>query len=418
MTPTSSHRIILPDRLDLSLVREGPESGDWAWDTQARELIVEATRPIVHAEPAALAALAAWANYQRAKGRELHIHDSMKSPYAWEFGILQALSGRASTQGTSVNYLPPTVIPSTEANPALFARLGPLLHSLSGEQKNVVLHCLAEMLRNVHEHADCPRGAVVCCSHFPNSDRLSLAIVDTGQGVPRNIRLRHGMAISDDRAIEMATEFGISGATSSRDNNAGLGLFIARSTTWDTGGLFTLVSGEGFVRNGQGEEVVRGKPRAAWQGTVVALSFKPSQSLSAWTRNDTLMRRTNLTKPKVQPVRWGPPPPGSRQITITPVAAELIEDKEKAKTLRDKELIPELEAGRPVGIDLRSARLITHSFIHALLYKAFSVLGERARTLLYIQAEERRVKDVIRIVAWYAQEERKTPEAAPLSAPE
>ncbi|HYO55496.1 hypothetical protein [Archangium sp.] len=210
MTETSSHRIILPDRLDLALVREGPESGDWAWDTQVREIIVEATRPIVHAEPAALAALAAWANYQRANGRELHIHDSLKSPYAWEFGILQALSGRASTLAASDTYLPPTVILSPEANAALFSRLGPLLHLLNGEQKNVVLHCLAELLRNVHEHARCPRGAVVCCSHFPNSDRLSLAVVDTGQGVPNNIRARHGTELSDEHAIEMSTEFGIS----------------------------------------------------------------------------------------------------------------------------------------------------------------------------------------------------------------
>lgn len=192
-----SYRILLPERLSLSLVSEGPETGDWGWE-QKGDVLLEASRPISHAEPAALAALAAWADYLRSQGCKFHIGDSLKSPYAWKYGVLAALGGKASTLPSDAWFLPPTIIRSTEEHATFFNnRLSPLLHPLSEKQRDVLLHCLGEMLRNVHEHASSPLGAYVCCSHFPKADRISVAIVDTGVGIPTTIRGRYAKDLTD-----------------------------------------------------------------------------------------------------------------------------------------------------------------------------------------------------------------------------
>lgn len=404
MSLQSSCRVLLPERLSLNLVSEGPETGDWNWDERGT-VHVDASAPISHAEPAAMAALAAWTAHLRAQGCTVHVSDGLKSPYAWKYGVLSSLAGRAPPPAPSNDYLPPTVVRSPQEHEALFDRLAPLLHPLSQVQRGVLLQCLGEMLRNVHEHSSSPLGAYVCCSHFPKADRISVAIVDTGVGIPTTIRGRYTSQLSDAQSISLATQWRVSGATAT-ENNAGFGLFVARSTTYDTRGLFTVVSGSGLVRSVREEEdLVLEVPRASWRGTIVALAFTPSQTHAAWTRTNKLLQ-ANISNRKLQPVQWGSPPDGAQRVEIPPTAAGLVEDKEVAKRLRDSVLLPELQAERPVGIDLTKARVITHSFTHALLYKLFILLGEKARRLIHVQAKEPQVKDVVRVVAWYALQER------------
>jgi anti-sigma regulatory factor (Ser/Thr protein kinase) len=325
MHPRSSRRIVLPERLTLSLASEGPESGDWAWE-EVEDIQLEASRPISHAEPAALALLAAWSAHQRARGCTVHIGDSVKSPYAWKYGLLATLAGRMATSNPDpFFFFPSTAVHSPEEHAALFNRLSPLLHALSQKQREVLLHCLAEMLRNVDEHASSPVGAYVCCSHFPKTGRLSMAIVDTGVGIPTTIRNRYSTVRTDEQAIDWATQWKVSGSTATA-NNGGFGLFIARSTTRDTGGLFTVVSGRGMVRSSREEESVSGNPRALWQGTIVALSFRSSLSQEAWTRTNQLLSSnpSNGALPHRARSAWKsrPPPLGSSRTRRWPRSSE------------------------------------------------------------------------------------------------
>src|SRR5687767_3653051 len=75
--------IVLPADLLLGTAIMGPQSANWHWDQPDGTVEIKAVSGISHAEPAALAALAAWADYQRAKGLTLRLDDSLKSPYAW-----------------------------------------------------------------------------------------------------------------------------------------------------------------------------------------------------------------------------------------------------------------------------------------------------------------------------------------------
>jgi hypothetical protein len=194
----------------------------------------------------------------------------------------------------------------------------------------------------------------------------------------------------------------VSGASATEDN-AGIGLFYVRSAATHTGGRFTLISGTAQVKSTRPGDEDSVAITAPWKGTIVALSFRPSLAHKAWAQTEKLLA-ADLDNRKTQPVQWTSPPPEVRRLEIAPSAAGLVEDKSQARRLRDEMLLPELSAGRPVSIDLTKARLITHSFVHTLLHEAFRQLGSRSQELLYVQAKEPPVKDMIRIVARYARE--------------
>lgn len=394
--------IVLPESLLLGLAGEGPIGGTWRWEEPHSHLRIRSERPVTHAEPAALACLAAWSTHLRSRGVTLHIDDSLKSPYLWRTGLLSALAGRPSAGIPQEDYLPPTRITSQEERPELFRRLTPILRLQDDNQRAVVLKCVGEILNNVHEHSNSESGAFVCCSYFPQSDRVSLAVADTGNGVPSDIRRKHGMDLTDTQALNAAIQWRVSGASATQDN-AGIGLFYVRSAAINTGGQFVLLSGSGQIRSTRPEEEEVAQLATPWRGTLVAVSFRPSQAQKVWAQTEALLA-ADLDNRKSQPVQWTPPPPDARQVEITPAAAGLVEDKSQARRIRDELLLPEVTAGRPVCIKLSEVRLITHSFVHTLFYAAFRQLGNRSRELIYVQAREPRVKDMIRIVARYARE--------------
>lgn len=413
--------ITVPDDLLLGTVIEGPVSGDWVWDQAPGTLTVKAKAPISHAEPAALAALAAWADFQRARGVTLELDDSLKSPYAWRIALLASLAGRSLTSPSSVtDFLQPTPVRTVAENTALLQAIGPLLNLSTEQQRVTVISCLSEILRNVVEHAESERGAYVCCSHFRKADRVSIAVVDTGVGVPTTIRRKYGASLTDSQAIEAAVQWRVTGASATTSaggsfglaSNYGVGLYYARSAAVHTGGQFALISDQGYVRSEQPESVLPGQTRSRWRGTAVAISFRPSRATDAWqkTREALATPRTNR---KVQIVSWGPPPTGAKRVVITPTVAGFVEDKDQANRVRETVILPEVSAGRPVGIDLTQARIISHTFAHALLYMPVIVAGQAAKQLLYIHVKEPQVRDIIRIVAQYASGEARTEENEP-----
>lgn len=242
--------LILPSQLRFDTVINGPASPDWLWDLQQETIRIAAERPITNADPTALAALAAWADFQRARGIVLNIDDSVKSPYAWRFGLLSALAGRFVTSLPKVpNYLPPAQVRVDADKTAVLRDIAPLLHLTAPDQQSVVYQCLSEILRNVVEHANSYRGAFVCCSHYPAADRVHIAVVDTGVGVPATICRKYG-ALTDKQAIEAAIQWRVTGAIDVNpfggsvgvSNNAGIGLYYVRSAATHTNGTFSLAS--------------------------------------------------------------------------------------------------------------------------------------------------------------------------------
>ena len=59
-----------------------------------------------------------------------------------------------------------------------------------------------------------------------------------------------------------------------------------------------------------------------------------------------------------------------RKIELMPGIEGFAEDKDQAKTLRLRKLLPALERGENIVLDFRHVKYVTQSFIHALLGEA------------------------------------------------
>jgi len=405
-------RLELPSALVLDTILSGDEIRDWCWDCHEASIEVCAPHgPIQHAEPSALAAIAAWATYHRHRGRSIQIHDSVKSPYTWRFGLLSALSGSTENSARATRFLPPTQIASESSIPMEIERTVDLLGLTSQGSRAGVAKSISEAVRNVFEHANAADGAFLCASYFQAADRLSIAVADAGIGVPATIRPRYGSKLSDAEANLLATELKVTGARPSPRyggaiSNAGVGLYYLRTVSFRSKGLFALLSGTAAVRDGgNGLPPTTAPSRAAWKGTVVAVTLSASRADEIMNTTHEIFARGLSGDRKRQIIGFGHPPPGAELITITPTVVGLIEDKAQARRLRDTVILPAIKAGQPVGIDLRAGQLVTHSFTHALLFAAIREAGADAKRLLFVRASTNQVRDTVRLVSWYATNE-------------
>jgi anti-sigma regulatory factor (Ser/Thr protein kinase) len=385
---------------------------DRAWEPTAQEVEVWACGPIEHAEPPCLVALAAWAARMRERGVRIRVHDSIKGPYAWQLGLLNVLAGKRAGHGLA-NYVPPTVVRTKEDKEQLLQGAPHVLGLSALSQRSTFQHIVSEALRNVVEHARVS-DAFVCGSYFPSSSRVTVSIADLGLGVPGTIRGRLGEELSDMDANRFAVECMVSGATST-DDNAGLGLYVMRTIAGRTGGLFTLLSRSAYVQGASHMSDVDARLAGrAWPGTIVTVTFDPSRGDEAMRSTEEALSQGFDTNRKRQPVAWGPPPSGAASFAFSSVDGTLVEDKDEAKRVREEQLLPTLASGAPFGIDLSEANIVTHSFVHALLYKAVILYGEITPRKLYVQATSRQVKHAVRLVGAYAMQQREDAEKAPV----
>ncbi len=403
--------LVLPGNLTLGCCLEGSDALEWPWAQRDETVTVRCLGTISHAEPMPIAMLAAWADYELARGVRIVVEDSVKSEYTWKYGLLSSLAGRPPPPtGPNARYLPPTRVTNVEERQSLLAEVGPRLGLEEEAQRLALQECLSEMLRNVDEHADAERGGFVCASHFPTLDRVSIAIVDTGVGVPTTVRNKHGLELSDDRAVDAALTFGVTGSRARKPfggsagtvDNAGVGLYMVRSASTLAGGLFSIVSAGAFARSDRIDSVATGQARFPWTGTAVAITFRPSRARAAIEKRTALLPKADR---KREIVSWGPGPQGCVTVTIRPTVSHLAEDKDAARRVRDELLLPEVRAGRPVCVDLREPRVATHTFVHALLYEVIGQAGADAARLIHVHARERQIKDVVRLVAQYARDD-------------
>ena len=379
----------------------GDGIADWHWDCPDSEIEVAASAPIEHAEPAPLAALAAWAAHQRANGKIIRVADSVRSPYAWRFGILSALTGAPASSQAATRFLPPTQIESdVTLSDVLEHTVGTLGLTALGVRVGTI-KAMSEAIRNVFEHSASPHGAFVCASYFPARDRVSFAVADTGVGVPSTIRRRYGLSLTDAQANETAIQLKTSAGSPA--DNAGIGLFFLRTMSARSSGLFALVSGSAFVKGASDYSApqVSSSP-VRWNGTVVSVTLSASRADDTMNAVRLILERGLSADRKQQLVTFGDPPPGVEVVRIEPTAAGIIEDKTQARLAREQVLLPAVATGRPVAVDLSAGQAVTHSFVHALLFAVIKQAGERSRQLVFVRAATGQVRDTVRLVAWDA----------------
>lgn len=90
------------------------------------------------------------------------------------------------------------------------------------------------------------------------------------------------------------------------------------------------------------------------------------------------------------------------EIKIPSGASGFVEDKDLAKDLRKREIIPALESGDSIILDFSDVKYATQSFIHALVGEALKRFGEGALDRIEFRQCSQQLKSVIELVVAYS----------------
>lgn len=163
------------------------------------------------------------------------LFDFLKTPSPFKYNKIEE-AGR---------FIPLRIIKTGENQSKFIADIVPLLH-LPENKARIVRYVIGELLRNVLEHSYSANGAIAAAQYYPRSNKVSLAICDTGIGVWKSIS-QSWAPKTDLEAINLALTPGITGTTKKEGGtfeNAGAGLFYIRSIAKTTRNYFLIYSGK------------------------------------------------------------------------------------------------------------------------------------------------------------------------------
>ncbi len=93
-----------------------------------------------------------------------------------------------------------------------------------------------------------------------------------------------------------------------------------------------------------------------------------------------------------------------KEIMLKNVVGSFAEDKDLAREIRTKEIVPALDAGEEVTLDFVDVDAATQSFIHALISDIIRKRGIESLDSIYFKNCNTVVKKIISIVTDYMQE--------------
>jgi len=273
---------------------------------------------------------------------------------------------------------------------------------------DAVMYAMAELGRNVVQHAFSAIGGVAIAQHFPDSHRVQVAICDAGQGVLESLQTNYPELGNDLEALKFSLLPHVSGAVQSgmyhESVNAGLGLFFCKEICWRAGGSFWIASRRALI--GIKEEDLPGRNRVyrninLWPGTLVALDF-PDDGVPNFDgfleicRNLAAKARQASGQSGLDFLATVPEIDGVYVIQVK----DFLEDVQQAAQIREAQLVPRVAAGEPVVLDFSGTRFVTQSFVHALLNSLLKKPGSLAR-VSFVNCTNS-TKEAIQAVAAYA----------------
>ncbi|HEX9458087.1 MAG TPA: ATP-binding protein [Thermoanaerobaculia bacterium] len=251
---------VVPTNATLHAARSLIASAQYAFDDGSDEAVLLFHPGWVHAEPIALAMMAAWGMWCKRQGYSLRAENLGKhTAYAARMRLFQQLDidfdPGVKEHEEAGRFLPLTQVRRQEDLSAVIVNISAILHLREDpESLAAVQYCISELLRNVLEHSNSPDGAFVCAQRFSakGPHRVTIAVADCGQGITAHLAKAHPEVDDDDVAsLGLAMQPGITGALSGTygtPENAGAGLFITRCIAKGTGGYFLLSSGRAAYR--------------------------------------------------------------------------------------------------------------------------------------------------------------------------
>jgi hypothetical protein len=90
------------------------------------------------------------------------------------------------------------------------------------------------------------------------------------------------------------------------------------------------------------------------------------------------------------------------RIQLTAGIGGFAEDKDYARELRKKNILPSLDKGERISLDFRLVKYATQSFIHALIGEALKKHGEEVLDRIEFQQCTPQIQSVIELVVDYS----------------
>ena len=166
---------------------------------------------------------------------------------------------------------------------------------MSAESLASVRVSLEEILHNVRDHS----GVEVGCTfaqHFPNKNRIQIAISDFGAGIPNVVRQKRPET-SDPAALRLACQEGFTTKTNVQNRGAGLPTLI-NYVTRKNGGNVLIAAGGGHLSAAPAAE----RPQRYKITTRSAGGFYPGTLVRVVLRTDTL--ELAASDAQIEPFEW------------------------------------------------------------------------------------------------------------------
>lgn len=217
------------------------------------ELQLTANKKWISLHPVVLSMVAALGLNMSADNIIVEEFEAKSKHYLKRMGLFKALGidPRISIKihEPAGRFIPLTQIKNSVDLSKFLTDIIPLLH-LQPKPAETIKYIVSELVRNVLEHAQSPRGAIVSAQYYAKSNSIKIGIVDTGVGIKETIGVTHPATTPAD-AIRLALTPGITGTTGIEGGtaqNAGAGLFFIKSIATVNKNFFMIYSGDAMYK--------------------------------------------------------------------------------------------------------------------------------------------------------------------------
>jgi STAS-like domain of unknown function (DUF4325) len=237
-------------------------------------------------------------------------------------------------------------------------------------------YVLNEILYNTIEHGRNENNILSLLQFFldEESKEISFIVADLGAGIRKHLRQTYQNLSTDSEAIlhsikpQISGTFGRPSTGYETKNNAGVGLFFSSSIAQRLNADMFIVSGNGFVHISP-TEIIAKELDNQWKGTFVYVKMK--LDLIKDLNFQKMLAEITKSIPKAVEVTQE----NNLQISVMNYFGKYAEDKDLAKKIRDKYLLPALAENKSLTIDFEDIVSAPHSLLNAMLATPIERLG-------------------------------------------
>lgn len=295
--------IQLPENFNLASMRQFIQSAVTKQaESNTREITFDFSR-LAFIEPTGVVVLAnTIEHFRQAKVKvnfSGHLSSGSARRYLDDSGFFEHYLKRRVFVGSTPRSttVPFELFPARNYVPYLYQRLMPWIGesvNLSDDTLSTIRACLEEVFHNIDYHSGVDTGCVFA-QHFPQKNRICIAISDFGIGIPTRVRTKEKNA-TDAEALRLAIKEGWT--TKTNVVNRGVGLYtLLRYITQRNSGTVLIHSGLGYL------SATRGPKSSSVTSRTVEWSY-PGTLVHVVLRTDTLEKLENDVAPEV--FTWQP----------------------------------------------------------------------------------------------------------------